>query len=249
MTNVKCPKCGAQIEIEPGVSFVKCEYCESMIFVDKSGVMFYYVLPFFFDKTKALETFKRWTAGSKMAKDLESKAQIVEVRKQFFPVYMFKRDVNGKEEVIVRPARGTVLPGLYDLKIPGGDIKIFDANFNPGDATVLDVDIPMDQYLPQLPGTPKEQALVYFPIYLIYYNYGQYGYSVVIDGSTGAVHASNYPPRSSVPYGLVTAMGFGISFIGAAIGIIIDNGLLCITSFLVAFLVSLGAGLYVAKNM
>ena len=65
--------------------------------------------------------------GSTKAKDLDKAAVITAVKKSYFPVYLFRRDVGGREEVIVQPAGSTILPGLHQLKVPGGDLKIFDA--------------------------------------------------------------------------------------------------------------------------
>ncbi|MDD4128070.1 MAG: hypothetical protein PHV39_10405, partial [Methanomicrobium sp.] len=222
MSSFACPKCGAQVNVGTGIHFINCKYCGTTVFVDRSGVMFYYVLPFFIDNEKAKGIFRRWTANPQADKELESKAKVTGIEKQYFPVYQFRRDLNGKEIYYIKPAKGTVLPGMNTLVIPAGDIKIFDESFKPGDAAVLDVDFGMDAYLNDLEGTGKEQALVYFPIYEFSYEFNGQAYKAVIDGSSGKVYSSSFPNRSSVPYGLVAIGSFGLAFIGGLLGMMIS---------------------------
>ncbi|MCP1715825.1 transcription elongation factor Elf1 [Methanocalculus alkaliphilus] len=222
MSSFSCPKCGAPVSAETGIHFINCKYCGTTAFVDRSGVMFYYVLPFFVDEEKAKGIFRRWTANPKANKELESKAKITEIKKEYFPVYQFRRDVDGREKIYVKPAKGTVLPGMSQLIIPAGDIKIYDEKFNPGDAVALDVDFGMDAYLPELEGEGKEQALVYFPIYEFNYEFEGMTYKAVIDGSSGKIYTDNFPTRSSVPYGLVAMASFGIAFFGGLLGSLVS---------------------------
>ncbi len=108
------------MSVDSGIHFSKCAYCDSTVFVDRAGVMFYYALPFTIDEDKARAIFRRWTAGPLMAKELEKGAEIVSFDKIYFPVYQFKRDVDGREKVEIRPAKGTTLAGMQELKIPRG---------------------------------------------------------------------------------------------------------------------------------
>lgn len=225
MAYVKCPKCGANVQLDAGAKFTKCTYCSSQIYLDRSGAGFYYVLPFMSDQNAAIGTFRRWAAGSTKAKDLDKLAQVTGSKKQYFPVYMFKRDVNGVEQVIVEPAGSTTLPGLHSLKVPAGDIKIFDATYDVGGAELIKPDIEMLSYMNNLPGKPKEQALVYFPIWTLSYSFEGKAYTVVVDGVSGEVFSAGFPVRGSVPYMLVAIIGF-MAFVG--------EGLLAMTSVLLA---------------
>lgn len=244
MAAVKCKKCGAPIEIDPGQKFAKCQYCDSQVFIDKSGVGFFYILPFFIDYNNALGIFKRWTANPMTAKDLETMAKVVQFKKQYFPVYMFKRDIGGMEKVIVEPAKSTTLPGMHTLKVPAGDIKIFDQRYNVGDAEVIQPDIDMISYLNRLPGQSKEQALVYFPIWNVVYDYKGTKYPLVIDGSSGEVMATYYPPREAAPYYLAAGIGFVLFLIE---GFFIDSwgGIGALITLPIIF----GITYYVAKKL
>ena len=99
----------------------------------------------------------------------------------------------------------------------------------------------------QLPGQPKEQALVYFPIFVVTYDYRGQLYTAVIDGSTGAVYSSNYPTRDATPYGIVAGTSFALGFLGTAGAVLVSGA--CLVLVLLGFLVGMGAGYYVAKNM
>jgi len=200
MATVKCPKCGAPNELDVGKKLMRCAYCASENYIDRSGAAFVYVLPFKLDDAGAQGTFRRWTAGSDKAKDLEAAARVTEMKRVFFPVFMFRRDTDRGEQVLIEPARSTTLPGLHSLKVPAGDIKVFDAKFDMGGAEVNQPDIDMMAYLPKLPGKSKEQAMLYFPTYQLKYAYGGSQYEAVIDGSTGEVFSANWPPRAAGAY-------------------------------------------------
>ncbi|MGC9060505.1 MAG: zinc ribbon domain-containing protein [Thermoplasmata archaeon] len=211
MAAIRCTKCGAPVEIEPGTKFAKCSYCDSMMFIDKSGAGFFYILEFKLDEAAATGVFRRWAAGSVMAKNLDRDAKIFKAVPQYFPVYMFKRDIEGREVVFVEPAKSTSLPGMHSLKVPPGDIKIFDQNYRvPQHIQMIQPELDMMAYFNTLPGKPKEQALVYFPIWYMEYNYNGKIYNVVIDGSSGEVFAESFPTRGSAPYMVVAGIGFAL---------------------------------------
>lgn len=248
MVTVKCAKCGAPNEIDPGVKFMRCKYCDSQMYLDKSGAGFFYILPYFINEEAARQIFMRWAAGPQTAKNLENMAQIQVFKKQYFPVYMFKRNINGREVVYVVPARSTTLPGMRQLKIPAGDLKIFDQNYDYGDAELIEPNIEMMAYLETLPGERMEQALVFFPIYVIEYVYQGMRYTNVIDGSSGEIFTYVYPPRQQAAYYAVGAAGFAMGLGG---GIMMIVGLMSagMALVLVGIVVTTLAGYYVASHL
>lgn len=208
MASIKCPKCAAPVTFDAGTKFTKCSYCDSQIYIDRSGAGFYYAASFVIDEANAVGLFRRWAAGPTRAKDLDKRAQVAGVQKQYFPVYMLKRDVDGKEQVYFEPAGSTTLPGLHALKVPAGDLKIFDSSFDTGGAEMIKPDIDMLSYVDSLPGKPKEQALVFFPIWRVSYVFDQKRYEVVIDASAGEIFSAVFPTRSSAAYMVVALFGF-----------------------------------------
>jgi hypothetical protein len=235
------------VPFDTGVKFVKCPYCASQVYIDRTGAGFYYALPYMMDENQAVGVFKRWAAGSTKAKDLDKLAQVAGVKREYFPVYMFKRDVNGVEQVMIQPAGSTTLPGLHSLKVPAGDIKIFDPSFDTKGAEMIKPDIEMMAYMEKLPGKPKEQALVYFPIWKLDYVFNQKKYLAVIDGSSGEVFSSEFPTRSSAVYVIVAVVGF---FAIMAEGLIATSSLIAAVGAIAVTVVALfGAALFVARRM
>jgi len=199
-----------------------CPFCDTVTYIDRSSALFFYLLPFSIDENAAKGIFKRWTAGPAQAKDLESTVKITKLTKEFFPVFRFRRTVNGKETVFAKPAKGTLLPGMQDLTIPPGNIVVYDANTSAGNAEVIQPDIAIDSYLPELTGTPIDQALVYFPIYEISYDYKGSSYQAVIDGSSGAVNTTSFPTRSSGAYIVVMGLAFVLGLLGGVLGMMVS---------------------------
>jgi LSD1 subclass zinc finger protein len=222
MPEIRCSKCGAPIKFEAGDRFVRCGYCDTQMFIDRSGAGFFYIMPYFVDRPNAEGIFRRWTAGARMARDLEAAARIVDFKQAYFPVYMFRRDLGGKEQVHVEPAKSTTLPGLHSLKVPAGDLKIFDQGYRVDKGVeMIQPDIDMAAYFPGLQGKPLEQALVYFPIWAIQYEYGGGKYATVIDGSSGEVYAGGFPTRKSAPYFLIAGAAFGIFLVEGLVGFVL----------------------------
>jgi hypothetical protein len=235
------------VPFDTGVKFVKCPYCASQVYIDRSGAGFYYALPYMVKENDAIGMFKRWAAGSTKAKDLDKLAQVAGVKRQYFPVYMFKRDLNGVEQVFIETAGSTTLPGLHSLKVPAGDLKIFDPSFDTQGAELVKPDIEMLSYLNTLPGKPKEQALVYFPIWKIDYVFNQKKYEVVLDGSSGEVFSAEFPMRSSTVYVIVAAVGF---LAIAAEGLVATSSMLLAAALIAVTVVAVfGAALFVARRM
>jgi len=235
------------VPFDTGVKFVKCPYCASQVYIDRSGAGFYYALPYMVKENDAIGMFKRWAAGSTKAKDLDKLAQVAGVKRQYFPVYMFKRDLNGVEQVFIETAGSTTLPGLHSLKVPAGDLKIYDPSFDTQGAELVKPDIEMLSYLNTLPGKPKEQALVYFPIWKIDYVFNQKKYEVVLDGSSGEVFSAEFPMRSSTVYVIVAAVGF---LAIAAEGLVATSSMLLAAALIAVTVVAVfGAALFVARRM
>ena len=109
MTVFSCPQCGAPVSVSPRISFHSCEYCNTTSFIDRSGVMFYYLIPFIIEKDSAEKIFARWLKNPRMAKDLHTNAKIKNFK--HFPVYLFTRLV-WRREKFTRPARGTLIEGI-----------------------------------------------------------------------------------------------------------------------------------------
>lgn len=243
MVHFTCPKCGAALPVKPGVQMAVCSFCETPSYIDRREALFFYILPFSIQEDAARAIFKRWTAGPACPKDMEATAEIVSLKKEYFPVFRFRRTVSGKEQVVSRPARGTLLPGMQNLVIPPGDMIVFDTQDKAGNAEVLHPDIALDSYLPELEGETIDQSLVYFPIYELKYRYGGAEYALVIDGSSGRISVTNSPKRSSVSYIAVLVLSFILGFLGVILGLTITP------IFFVLIIVGIFAGKILAHQV
>ena len=222
MPDFKCPKCGAILQVKPGTQMATCSFCGTVTYIDRSSALFFYLLPFSIDENAAKGIFKRWTAGPAQAKDLETTAKITKITKEFFPVFRFRRTVAGRENVYAKPAKGTLLPGMQNLVIPPGNLVAYDEKASVGDAEVILPDIVIDSYLPELTGNAIDQSLVYFPIYEITYEYKNKTYNAVIDGSSGEVHTTSSPTRSSLAYIAVMGLAFALGLLGGLLGVFVN---------------------------
>lgn len=221
MVNFTCPKCGAVLPVKPGTQMTVCSFCGTPSYIDRREAVFFFILPFSIQEEAARGIFKRWTASPACPKDMETAAQILSLKREYFPVFRFRRTVNGKEQVLSKPARATLLPGMQNREIPPGGMEIFDSPAKAAGAEVLPADIPLDTYLADLPGETIDQSLVYFPIYELAYRYGGAEYRLVIDGSSGKISTTESPKRSSVSYVAVMALSFVLGFLGTLLGLLI----------------------------
>ena len=86
MAETNCPKCGAPLEFEVGTLITECSFCDSRVFIDRSGAHFFYILPFFNNAEQAVGIFRRWAAGPKKVKNLDALASVQKLVKQYFPI-------------------------------------------------------------------------------------------------------------------------------------------------------------------
>lgn len=222
MSVFKCPKCGADLNVKPGSQTTACSFCGTVTYIDRRYALFFYLLPFSIDENAAKGIFKRWSAGPAYPKDMEASAKVTKISKEYFPVFRFRRTVSGKEEVLVRPAKGTVLPGMQNLVIPPGAMEIYNSKEMLNGAQAIEPDISIDSYIEELKGDAIDQSIVYFPIYETSYEYKGKTYDVVIDGSSGRVYSSNAPKRSSASYVGVILLAFALGLVGGLLGAIVN---------------------------
>ena len=105
MNDLQCPHCSSPVVSDPDNLSVCCGGCGSYLHQDSAGVSPVSVIPFMLSTGDAREVFMRWAAGPEMAADLEKKAIVQDVSRQFFPLFRFRTVDAGKNVVVIRPAR------------------------------------------------------------------------------------------------------------------------------------------------
>lgn len=247
---IKCPQCSGGVNVVEGQTFLTCEYCSSAIYIDKSQVVFHYMLEPTLDQVSAEASMKRWMAGSATVKDLDTEAQVVSSEFIYFPIWYFKIKQNGNEVIKVELASPKPIPGIKDIPIPAGDLRFY----NDGDAGNSAIQEPHVLYTSAVewlisegvdPSTIIQSALVHIPLYIFKYTYKNETFSCVVDGSSSKVMTAEFPTKTEMPYLIVGG--------GSTILFFIENMALSfpavIGAYLVTALVVIAAAILVAERV
>lgn len=247
---IKCPQCGGDVKVIEGETFLTCEYCSSAIYIDKSKVVFHYMLKPTIDETGAAASLRRWMAGNSTAKGLENEARMTKTDFIYFPIWYFKIKQGKKELIRIQPAAPSPIPGIKSLNIPAGDFRFY----GPGDTGNPAIKDPSVLYSSAVEWLKNEgvdatgvsqSSLVHIPLYVFNYNYGDSTYTAIVDGSSGKVMAAEFPSKQELPYLIVGG--------GAAIIFFLEGMSMGFPEVLVAYLITaifvVIAAVYVAEKV
>lgn len=228
---IKCTQCGADVSVLQDETFIECPYCSSALYLDKSKVVFHYVIANNFKPNEAEGNLKRWMAGNHTVKDLDKKAQIAKTSFYYFPVWYFKTKDSSGDKIYIQPAATTSVSEIKKIDIPAGALKFYEkTQYNDQDMVQPDVLYDSAKSWLQSSGidlnTVKEAALVHIPFYQFYYYFNNHTYTALVESSSGEVYANIYPAKSEAPFRIL----FGLSIAGFII-----TSILC---FIVAFAIS-----------
>jgi DNA-directed RNA polymerase subunit RPC12/RpoP len=247
---IKCPQCGGDVKVTEGETFLTCEYCSSAIYIDKSKVVFHYMLKPTIDEAGATASLRRWMAGSSTAKGLENEARMTKTDFIYFPIWYFKIKQADKELIKIQPASPSPIPGIKSLIIPAGDFRFY----GPGDVANPAIKEPSVLYSSAVEWLKNEgvdatgvsqSSLVHIPLYVFHYNYGDSAYTAIIDGSSGKVMAAEFPSKQELPYFIV---GGGAAIIFFLEGMSMDFPGVLVAYLVTAFFVVIAA-VYVAEKV
>src|SRR3972149_5376953 len=82
---VHCPQCNGLLQTDEGQLFLTCPYCGSAVFLDKSRVVFHWLLRPTVDEAGARAALRRWMAGNETVKDLDFKSRLTSAGIRFYP--------------------------------------------------------------------------------------------------------------------------------------------------------------------
>ena len=129
-----CPQCGGENKMPTDEKFTECEYCGSVIYIDKRKVVNHYVVNSNFSKEQAEGNLRRWMAGNFHVKDLDKLAQIAQISFYYFPLWYFKTKDSSGDRIHLQPARSTPISDIKNIQIPAGNLKTFNkTDFNKTD--------------------------------------------------------------------------------------------------------------------
>ncbi|HUO87369.1 MAG TPA: hypothetical protein VM617_08245 [Thermoanaerobaculia bacterium] len=215
---LRCPQCGGENVLPSGERLLPCAFCGASLWVDRSGLVSHYRLPRLLGRAAAAQALSRWMAGDDTVKDLDAKAEAVELTAVSFPLWMFRLRSPGGETVVAKPAAATTEPALADLTVPAGRLEpyrlseeVAPAGDDGGGATAEEVaaSVPLEtarQWLANA-GEVTEIALVHVPLWHATYRFAGRSHAATVEASTGSVFASVFPAKAEAPYLAVAALG------------------------------------------
>jgi len=218
---ILCRQCSAPLPIEPGSSYVECEYCGTTNVVEKGQTVFHYAVQATVDEAEAVAALRRWMAGNETIKGLDQAAKIERPRFEYFPMWLVRRRVGRQEIVFLEPAAALAVSELKNLALPAGDLQPYDEAI---DDEIVKATVPYETMLGWLkeehglrPAEIHEVALVHLPVFHFVYNYKDRRYSAVVDAATGRVFCNIFPAKWEVPYRTIGAVAFIAYFLAALI--------------------------------
>ena len=214
-TQLNCSQCGGELHPDEGQKFLTCPFCSATVYLDKSRVVLHWYVAPTLKEQDATAALYRWMSGSQTVKDLDKKARVEGQAFQYFPVWYFKWNGKGNEQVALQPAAATSVSELASLKIPAGDLRRYDAAL---DAQSAPPSVPLEaglewvhQKYPGAAQAMEEMSIVHIPLYFFKYAFGNQSYTAVVDAASGTVMANLFPAKRETPYllvGGVTALVF-----------------------------------------
>ena len=243
---VPCTQCGASVQLPEGAQFATCGYCGSALYIDKSKVVFHFVVTPTITLVEAQGKLKRWMAGNETVKDLDVHAQVTHEEQVFFPMWRFVvAEPDGSHE-FSELASSFAIPEIKSIPLSGGSLKYYAPKDFEGLA-LREPEVLLDSALSWLDqrghdrSAVKEINLIHIPFYFFKYQYRGQIYQTVVDGVSGRVVASIYPAKTELPFVGLAVSAVIFFFIAGLIAPNVFWRLL----FFVILLVPFAAGSYV----
>lgn len=217
-----CPQCGGENKMPTDEKFTECEFCGSVIYVDKRKVVNHYVVNSNFSKEQAEGNLRRWMAGNFHVKDLDKLAQISQVNFYYFPLWYFKTKDNNGDKIYLQPAHSISVSEIKNIQIPAGNLKTYNkTDFNKKDFVIPDVLYGSARSWLEQSGvstdTIAESFLVHVPFYQFYYNFKGNQFSAMVEASSGKVYANIWPSKSEMPFRILFAAAILIFFLASIV--------------------------------
>ena len=159
-----------------------------------------YTMPCAITDQRANDVFRKWAASPEKIHELLVKCTDKQWSKYYIPVGKIVRIVSGVEQVSIFSLsdNNPVNPELRIDTIPPGELRFYDGEVLDAQAIMPVQDI--NKLLTEYMGKPKEQSVVFVPVYHLQYNYDGNQYSMLINGVTGAVYTDSFPKATDEIY-------------------------------------------------
>lgn len=220
---IDCPKCGKTFELTHAADQFTCPICGTITSLNKADTLYLYTMPFAITDKRANDVFRKWAASPERIHDLLVKCTDKQWNKYYLPVGKIVRIVSGVEQVSIfsLSENNTVNPELRMDTIPPGELQFYEGGIL--DAQVIMPDKDMNVLLTEYMGKPKEQSVVFVPVYHLQYKYDDTQYSMIINGVTGAVYTDSFVKATDEIYRECTKkylyIGIGCGFLAGFVGL------------------------------
>lgn len=211
---INCTQCGGAVRLAEGARFGVCPFCSSALYLDRSKVVFHYVISPTVNQEEAQGKLRRWMAGNETVKDLDVHAEIMSQELLYFPMWRFVVSEPGGDREISEPASSFSISEIKSIPLSGGDLKFYSPAEFQG-IQLKEPDVLLESaihWLEDQQGTKRDQIretnLIHIPFYTFKYRYKGTVYNAVVDAISGRVLASIYPAKDEIPF-------IGIAFIAA----------------------------------
>ena len=121
----------------------------------------------------------------------------------YYPFWKFAREDGGENVIVYRPACGTLLSGLQDLKRDNAPVVPI-----PAEADILPAMVYSTVYLPELHGIARGEDLIGIPLWMLSYKVKKSIYMMVIDGESGMVYPGWHPVKEPVVWRKTALIAF-----------------------------------------
>lgn len=226
---VGCTQCGASVALEAGSQFVTCPYCTSALYVDRSKVVFHFVVRATLTLEDAQGKLRRWMAGNDTVKDLDRLAKIEQQELMYFPMWRFVAVRDSVDQEFSEPASSFSISEIKKIPLSGGDLQFFSPKEFAG-VPLKEPDVLLDSAISWLQQQEavqkdaiKEINLIHIPFYLFKYHFRNTLYQAIVDATSGRVLSSVYPAKDEIPF-IGIAIAAAIAYF--VIGLLIANPLL-----------------------
>lgn len=202
---IQCTQCGGSVALQEGTQFATCPFCSSALYLDKSKVVFHFVVSPTIAQDQALGNLKRWMAGNETAKDLDSLAKITNQELLYFPMWRFVINEGSQQYEVSEMASSFAIADIKSIPLSGGDLKFYSPKEFEG-VPLKEPDILLDSAIHWLQRKGiqtqyvRETNLIHIPFYLFKYDFRGNTFQAVVDAVSGRVLTSVYPPRAERPF-------------------------------------------------
>lgn len=187
-----------------------------------------YIPPQISEET-ARETVKKWLGSNTIPFIPEDKIRFGKAVMIYMPFWRYVREDGGEIKTIYRPAVGTFLTGLQDVKRQNATLEKL-----PEDIEVIPATIESSVYLSELHGIGRSEELIAVPLWLISYKIKNSIHMVEVDGASGELYPEWHPIKEPVNWKKTALIAFVPMFLLSLAAVYLNPWIFILVGILLA---------------